>query len=215
MLDRLIRHRQVLVDGPNPVAEVHLVLGATGVALLGRNEDSEQIQIEQKKQKKDLTGKTTLILPVPGGRWMWCHHQAPRPTSALWCRPAVLEGAAEGSCAVWHSAACSIPLHTCWTSPSCTWNTAEDSAGVRGGRCLQRKSSTNWLIEWGTKIKCVLKTVCSCVCVWAHAQTQCWTRRFVRDGSLLVVNLDRARSQRSTFCPPRGSVRNHSHYTQQ
>lgn len=34
MLDGLICHRQVLVDGPKPIAEVHLVLCATGVALL-------------------------------------------------------------------------------------------------------------------------------------------------------------------------------------
>lgn len=33
MLDGLVRHRQVLVDGPKAVPQVHLVLGAAGVAL--------------------------------------------------------------------------------------------------------------------------------------------------------------------------------------
>lgn len=39
MLDGFICHRQVLVNGPNPVAEVHLVLGAAGVALCKQNKD--------------------------------------------------------------------------------------------------------------------------------------------------------------------------------
>lgn len=37
MLDGLIRHRQVLVNGPHPVAEVYLVLSAAGVTLPGGN----------------------------------------------------------------------------------------------------------------------------------------------------------------------------------
>ncbi len=57
MLDGLISHRQVLVDGPNPVAEVHLVLGAAGVALFGRKEDSQQIQIERNERQEELTRK--------------------------------------------------------------------------------------------------------------------------------------------------------------
>lgn len=62
---------------------------------------------------KDESTRTFFVLPVPGGQWMWCHHRAPQPTSALWWRPAVLEGAAEGSCAAWRSAVYLVPLHTC------------------------------------------------------------------------------------------------------
>lgn len=39
MLDGLICHRQVLVDGSDPITEVHLVLGTAGVTLVGRNKD--------------------------------------------------------------------------------------------------------------------------------------------------------------------------------
>ena len=37
MLDGLIRHCQVLVNGPHPIAEVYLVLSAAGVTLPGAN----------------------------------------------------------------------------------------------------------------------------------------------------------------------------------
>lgn len=45
MLNGLICHCQVLVDSPNSVAEVHLILGATCVALLGTDKNF-QIQTE-------------------------------------------------------------------------------------------------------------------------------------------------------------------------
>lgn len=35
VLDGLVRYRQVLVDGPHSVPQVHLVLGAAGVTLGG------------------------------------------------------------------------------------------------------------------------------------------------------------------------------------
>lgn len=44
MLDGFICHRQVLVNGPKAVAEVHLVLGAAGVSLRRRRrEDDAQV----------------------------------------------------------------------------------------------------------------------------------------------------------------------------
>lgn len=45
MLDGLVCHCQILVDGPNPVAEVHLVPSATGVTLVRTNEDFQPIEI--------------------------------------------------------------------------------------------------------------------------------------------------------------------------
>lgn len=52
MLDGLICHCQVLVDGPDPIAEVHLVLGAASVALSGGNKRLYQTQIQWKEKKK-------------------------------------------------------------------------------------------------------------------------------------------------------------------
>ena len=40
VLDGLVRHRQVLVDGPHAVAQVHLVARAAGVALTPRTGDT-------------------------------------------------------------------------------------------------------------------------------------------------------------------------------
>lgn len=37
VLDGLISHCQILVNGTNTITQVHLVLGATAVTLLGRN----------------------------------------------------------------------------------------------------------------------------------------------------------------------------------
>ena len=37
MLNGFICHRQILVDGSDSVTQVHLVLGAAGVTLFGRN----------------------------------------------------------------------------------------------------------------------------------------------------------------------------------
>lgn len=51
MLDGLIRHRQVLIDGPHPVPEVHLVFGATGVALVGGNSDGQQVPSDGRLEK--------------------------------------------------------------------------------------------------------------------------------------------------------------------
>lgn len=43
VLDGLVRHRQILVNGSDPVAQIHLVLGAAGVALTAGAEHSKQI----------------------------------------------------------------------------------------------------------------------------------------------------------------------------
>ncbi len=67
MLDGLICHCQILVDGPNPITEVHLVLGATGVALLGKNKMMEiRLNFNVGREKKNRENR--FILPFPDGQ---------------------------------------------------------------------------------------------------------------------------------------------------
>lgn len=64
MLDGLICHRQVLVDGPNPIAEVHLVLGAAGVTLLGKEQGLSAGWKQMEDRRSDMVA--AFILPAPG-----------------------------------------------------------------------------------------------------------------------------------------------------
>lgn len=74
MLDGLVRHRQVLVDGPHPVAEVHLILGAAGVALMGSNSEcsADSNRTEGKAElavngsKPTLSWWTMNVMSSPG-----------------------------------------------------------------------------------------------------------------------------------------------------
>lgn len=84
MLDGLIRHRQVLVDGPNPVAEVHLVLGATGVALLGRSFQQTQTGWKEKTNRQENIFRPTCswwtmnVMSSPGATANICPLMATR-----------------------------------------------------------------------------------------------------------------------------------------
>lgn len=64
MLDGLICHCQILVDGPKPVSKVHLVLGATGVAL----SEKEHWVSAHANRIEGLKRRTALFVPAPGGQ---------------------------------------------------------------------------------------------------------------------------------------------------
>lgn len=59
VLDGLVRHRQVLVDGPDAVAQIHLVLGAAGVALTAEGRGLKRSHVTQRANP--------LVLPAPDG----------------------------------------------------------------------------------------------------------------------------------------------------
>lgn len=64
VLDGLVSHRQVLVNGSDSVTQVYLVLGAACVALLG----STKTRLKTKPRRKDQAGKKKLLLPALDGQ---------------------------------------------------------------------------------------------------------------------------------------------------